>query len=575
MQVKMFSILLIFVLQFVVTPVLGHIQIIQELNLALRTELNVLIDVEDFYSSSILYGLDTPRIQLSSKSREAMNLRLRGNFTSQALIIVQLMEFGLDPKVVDFLPLLLDRLHELHIVFLSKEDPESLQMELYTYCYKEGFINVILIYNDCLYSYLPYPSIQPIRLANVSEYLTRGRTIRNFKGFPVRILQTTLAPRDFEYFDERNRLVRAGYMFTAMKEFTDRYSATIVSVPIPDLPEMEKYAAVLDMVINKEVDLIGYFKDMEWDVSYTEPLSILKSYFIVPHARPLSSYLYYSRPFKWTLWLVVALTVFYGALMLYLGSRRDGKEIGECLLYSLSHILNTCNQAIRTTGWRDQLIHMILTLGGFMLTNLYLATLSSILTSGLSEPQYKTVQDLADAPYPSLHDGLYRRQLMGNEFLPKALRQKSMTLNITLLTAYRDGLNKSYIYLSYEDRLELILMQQYLLKTPRFDLIREPVSYALEAYPVSRSLPFLKLATEFMRRLQEHGINIKIKADAFQVMLERKMYTLMRDDEPPAKAFDLQFYFFAYGLWTVGLGLSLIVFLVEVIKSRLSHKKKQ
>ncbi|KAH8284898.1 hypothetical protein KR054_002549, partial [Drosophila jambulina] len=562
-QVKMFSILLTLVLlRVVVASELGSNQIIHELNLALRIELNVLIDVEDTYGSSILHSLDTPRIQLSSKSSQAMNLRLRGNFTYQALIIVQLMDLGLDPKVANFLP-------HLHIVFLSKKEPESLQKELYTYCYKEGFINVVLIHNNRLYSYLPYPSIQPIKFPNVSEYLKREKTIRDFKGFPVRILQTALAPRDFEYFDEGNKLVRAGYMFTAMKEFADRYHATVVSVPLPNLPEIELYGAALQMLFKKEVDFIGYFKDMDWDVSHTEPLSILTSYFIVPHARPLSSYLYYSRPFRCTLWLVVALTVLYGALMLYLGSGRNRKEIGECLLYSLSHILNTCHQTVRTTGWRDQLIRVILTIAGFVLTNLYLATLSSILTSGLSEPQYRTIQDLADAPYPSLHDAMYRRQMMGNEFLPEALRRNSMTLNGTLLTSYRDGLNKNYIYLLYEDRLELILMQQYLLKTPRFDMIREPVKYSLEAYPVSRSLPYLKMATEFMRRLQEHGINIKLRADAFHVMLKQKIYTLMRDDEPLAKAFDLQYYFFAFGLWAVGLGLSLVFFFGELIKAHL------
>lgn len=551
----------------------GPNQILHELNLALRTELNIFIDFEDILSSqdsSILQSLNTPRIQLSSKSSKAMNLRLYGNFTNQALIIVQLMDFGLHQKVADFLPLMLDQLHELHIVFLSRVDPEFLQMELYNYCYKEGFINVILIHNEGLYSYLPYPSIQPIKLANVSEYLRRGKIIRNFKGFPIRILQSKISPRDFEYYNDRNELVRGGYVFAAAKEFLDRYNASLTSVPLPEWPktDLAKYGAVTEMALNKEIDLICYYKDMrlEFDVPYTEPLSIIRSYFLVPHARPISSYLYYSRPFRWTLWLVVALTVAYGALMLYFGSGRDRKEIGECLLYSLSHILNTCNQAIRTAGWRDSLIHVILTLGGFMLTNLYLATLSSILASGLSEPQYKTIEDLVDAPYPSLHDELYLKQFRSNTFLPEALRRKGMTINVTLVKAYRDNLNSSYMYLSFKDRLELVLMQQYLLKTPRFDVIPQGVYYGLEAFYVSRSLPYLGMFSEFLRRLQEHGFNIKMKRDTFWIMIDRKIYVLMRDEEPPAKPFDLQFYYFAFAKWTVGLAISLVIFFVEIFK---------
>ncbi|XP_020802060.1 uncharacterized protein LOC110179044 [Drosophila serrata] len=546
-------------------------QVLRELNFAFQTELNVLVDIED---SFVVQDSSTPKIQLSSKSSESLNLRLRGNFTSQALIIVQLMDFGLEPKVADFLPLLLDRLNELHIVFLTKKDPEFLQKQLYTYCYKEGFINVILLHDDRLYSYLPYPSIQPIKLANVSEYLKRGKTIRNFKGFPVRIIRSRIPPRDFEYYNDRNELVRRGYLFAAANEFIERYNASLKSVSISEEPksDYEGYLVVIRMSLQKEVDLICYYKDLqlEWDIPYTEPLSILTSYFIVPHARPISSYLYYSRPFRWSLWLVVAFTVFYGALMLYLGSGRDHTEIGKCLLYSLSHILNTCNQAIRTAGWRDHLIHVILTLGGFMLTNLYLATLSSILTSGLSEPQYKTIEDLADAPYPSVHDELFLKQVRENTFLPEALRLKAVTINVTLMKAYRENLNSSYIYLSFEDRLELSLMQQDLLKTPRFDVIRQGVTYSLEGFYVSRSLPYLGLVSEFMFRLQEHGINMKMKKDTFWVMIKQKMYTLMRDEEPPAKAFDLQFYYFAFALWFVGLAISLLIFFVEIYYSRFS-----
>jgi len=43
----------------------------------------------------------------------------------------------------------------------------------------------------------------------------------------------------------------------------------------------------------------------------------------------------------------------------------------------------------------------------------------------------------------------------------------------------------------------------------------------------------------------------------------------MRDDEPPAKAFDLDYYFFAFVLWTVGLISSLLVFFAELVSGHL------
>ncbi|KAH8346406.1 hypothetical protein KR084_011743, partial [Drosophila pseudotakahashii] len=562
--IKMFfSLLTLVLIQLVGAPLSESNQVLHELNRAFQTELNVFIDFEDFGSSNVLHKLTTPRILLSSSSREARDLRIRGNFTERALIVVQLADSGLDPKVAQILPHLMHTLHELHIVFISVKEPEFLK-DLFTYCFQHGFINVLLIHRNNLYSYHPYPSIQPIELLNITEYLNRGRKNRNFQGYPIRTLRTTLAPRDFEYVNDQDELVRSGYLFMAVKELTYRYNATLESVPLPDLPEFESYAAVRNMLVTKKVEIICYFKDFRWNVAYTAPLSIIPEYFMVPHARPISSYLYYSRPFSWTLWLVVISTVLYGTLMLYLTAGRN--EFGECLLHSLSHILYNSHQRIRTAGWRDIAIHVILTVGGFVLTNVYLATLSSILTSGLYEEEFKTLEDLVRAPYPSLHDEFYRRQMQTNALIPEVLRRNSITLNVTLLTAYRDGLNKSYIYLLYEDRLELLLMQQYLLKTPRFNMIRQGVGYALESYCVSNGLPYLAMTSEFMRRLQEHGINSKMKTDTFRELIQQGIYTLMRDDEPPAKAFDLEYYFFAFVLWAVGLTVSLLVFFIEVAR---------
>jgi len=168
------------VIRFVGAPHLEPIKVLRELNRALQTELNVFIDFKDVDGFNILQSLHTPKILLNSSSREATELRIRGNFTEKALVLVQLTDSVLDPKVANLLPHLLDKLHELHIVFLSVEEPVFSKRDLYTYCFKEGFVNVILIYGKDLYSYHPYPTIQPIKLVNISEYLNRGRIIRNF-----------------------------------------------------------------------------------------------------------------------------------------------------------------------------------------------------------------------------------------------------------------------------------------------------------------------------------------------------------------------------------------------------------
>ncbi|EDV37779.2 uncharacterized protein Dana_GF19765 [Drosophila ananassae] len=553
----------------------GPIQAIQKLNNAFQMELNVFIDCEDwfrFQDESIFQILDTPRI-LFTKS-DIGNYRIYGNFTEKTLIVVFFPEAknSLDPLVTKLLSNLVDNLHEIHVVFVAAEEPDdSWKMNLYTFCYKEGLINVILIYNENIYSYLPYPKIQPIRLANISEYFERKRILSNLRGLPIRTVRIDISPGDFEYLNQDNETIRVGTLFFALREFTDRYNATILGELLPSVQGFDVYVELSKMLYRKEIDVICYLKDLNIPSPYTKPLSILSEHFIVPYARPIGSYLYYYKPFEWTLWMAVAGTVVYGTLMLYIMSRRVGIEFGQCLLYSLSHILFTCNHANSSTGWRVKVVEGILILGGFVLTNLYLSTLSSILTLGLYEPEYNTLEDLAKAPYPSLHDAFYVENLKSKTFLPEALRKNAINPNNnTLLRIYRDNLNESYMYVMYDGRRELNLMQQRLLKTPRFHTVEEPIGFALNSIPVSKSLPYLNILNQFMRRLQEHGIFIKIKADVFQVMIEQGIYTLMRDNEPPAKPFDLEYYFFAFALWAVGLFISLLFFLAEIL--RISYK---
>lgn len=553
----------------------GPIQAIQTLNSAFKMELNVFIDCEDCLHSqdkSIFQILDTPRIILTKNS--IGNYRIYGNFTEKGLAIVFFSETkkSLDPLVAKLLSSLLDNLHEMHLAFVAAEKPDDTwKMDLYTFCYQEGLINVILIYEENIYSYLPYPKIQPIKLANIGEYFERKRILSNLRGLPIRTVRINISPGDFEYRNQDNRTIRAGTLFFALKEFTERYNATIVAELPPPLPEFDIYVALQKMLYRKEIDVICYLKDLNIPSPYTKPLSILYEHFIVPYARPIGSYLYYSKPFQWTLWLAVAGTVVYGTLMLYIVSRRVGIEFGQCLLYSLSHLLHTYNQAHSSTDWRAKVVQGVLVLGGFVLTNLYLTTLSSILTSGLYEPEYNTLEDLTKAPYQSLHDAFYVENVKSKTFLPEVLRRNAINLNNnTLLTMYRDGLNESFMYVMYDGRRELNLMQQRLLKTPRFHTVAEPTGFALNSILVSKSLPYLNILNQFMRRLQEHGIFIKIKADTFQVMIEQGIHTLMRDYEPSAKPFDLEYYFFAFALWAAGLFLALLSFLAEIL--RISYK---
>ncbi|XP_033233550.1 uncharacterized protein Ir60e, partial [Drosophila pseudoobscura] len=579
--IKMFPLLVVSVLFRIVGAlysISGPTEVLLELNHALGTELNVFINFQEYGGeSSTLHTLDTPRIQLAVEAN-ASSYRLTGNFTERALVVVYLGESLLDPSAAELLPQLLDELHELQIVFVSREDPTSWQQELFSYCYQKGFLHVILIHQSSLYTYLPYPSIQVVELSNLSEYFIRERQTCNFLGFTIRTVCTDLAPRDFKYVDQKNQLLRSGYMYSALKEFADRCNATLADVPIPGVEVINRYESVFQMLYSKEIDFVSYPKDLQWDVKSSLPLSILNEYFVVPHAPPIASYMYFAKPFGWTLWLILVATVFYVTIMLFLvrsgrerGQRRR-PQIGVCFLRSLSHFLYISNYETRISGWQDLLVYIILTLGGFTLTNVYLAMLSSMLTSGLYEPQYNTLESLAKAPYSTLHDDYYLRSFVMKSFLPEAVRRNSISMNGSMLKKLRDGLDTRFMYCLYEDRLELVLRQQYLLKTPRCKVITQSIGFALESHVVSNSLPYLRMFNEYTRRIQEYGILAKMKSDTWTQLIENGMYSLMRDEDPSAKAYDMEFYFFAFFLWALGLAFSMLVFVWELVKQRYDNR---
>ncbi|XP_034652150.1 uncharacterized protein LOC117891079 [Drosophila subobscura] len=533
-------------------------------------ELNVFINFEEYGGESdTLQALGTPQMQLELKSK-VCSYRLTGNITERALVVVYLGQSQLDPAVAEHLPQLLGELHQLQIAFVCREEPTSWQQQqIFTYCYQSGFLQVLLIHRGKLYTYQPYPSIRAVQLFNLSEYLARERQIRNFYGFPIRTIITNISPRDFTSVDHKNRLVRTGYLYHGLKEFAVRYNATLVEVPLPKGEVIDRYQGVLALLFAREIDFVSYPRDLIWPVQSTVPISILNEYFVVPHAPPIARYLYFAKPFGWSLWLILVATVFYVTIMLFVvRSGRQRRQMGVCFLRSLCHFLYISNHETRISVWQDWLTYLILTLSGFILTNVYLAMLSSMLTSGLYEPQYTTLESLAKAPYPTLHDDYYLATFKTKTFLPEPVLRNSLSTDLPTLEKLRNGLDSRYMYCLYEDRMELLLRQQYLLKTPRSKVIRQSIGVALESYVVSNRLPYLRVFNEYARRIQEHGILDKMKMDTWRTMIKTGLLTLMRDEEPAAKAYDLEFYFIAFFLWAAGLTLSVLVFVLELVKQR-------
>lgn len=356
-------------------------------------------------------------------------------------------------------------------------------------------------------------------------------------------------------------------MYNAFMEFTRRYNATFEF--LKDVPKPLTFQYAFHLFKIRKIDFASYPKELNWDISGTVPLYLTRQYITLPYARPIASYLYFTRPFQRTMWLAVLGTVGYGTLVLYVIHYKSQRtEIGMEFLCSWCYVFYLVQPVLRVSKWQQLLVHCLMLLFGFILTNLYLTMLSSMLTSGLFEPQPNSLEDLVHSPYRLLVDDFYFVYLNKSSMLPAPIISRMCVETSTALDRARASLNESFMYFAYEDRMDALLYQQHLLKVPRFQLIKESIMYGLMSISIPYGLPYLNMLNTYLRRIFECGILSKMMNDAWRDTIASGIYILFRSEGTEQKPYDLQFYYYAFGMWAIGLIIATISFLLELLRKR-------
>ncbi|XP_062127788.1 uncharacterized protein LOC133840141 [Drosophila sulfurigaster albostrigata] len=500
------------------------------------------------------------------------NFRIIGNLTRNTVIIVNIKDPPLDAGVSHFLPRLLKDLNELHIVFITELDPSTWQRGLFIYCFEEGFVNALIIYNQngttTLHSYNPYPEIQELKVSHIEEFVNRQQLLRNFHHFQIRTVSLRVEPRMLYYTNRKGQHMHAGYMHAVMLEFIKRYNGTLNILRFKDHLSIGHIAE--EMLATKKIDFICHPKEPKWNISGTVPLYILKDYILVPHAQPIASYWYFAQPFTRKTWLAVIAIVAYGIIMFYVSSGFERSEFGVHLLSSWCHLLFLPQPRVFIINWQQSVIHFILILGGFVLTNMYISVLKSMLTSGLFEPQANTLEDLIHAPYRLITDKYYAVYFKNATSVPDEVIDNAFVVPTDELDFNRANLNTSFMYIVYEDRMDGLLYQQHLLKAPRFKRMPESIMDGLMSIPVASSLPYLNMLNIYLSRIFEYGIFHKMKNDAYMSAIDSGLYKLMRNEDDGLISYDLNFYFFPIVLWGIGLTCAGLSFLLELLRWRMA-----
>lgn len=370
---------------------------IHELNTYYPSELIVYLEFGD--GSDILEESKPPLTQTLWFKSPPLQAVIEGNFSSCTLTVLYLEDKTIESGI-NYLTNWLWKYHHLHVIIFYKDGTIEGLNNMFRKCFNQGLHNLLVILPEFqgVYTFQPFPEVRIIHLNSVKEYSDRSLLKWNLLGHNVTIgLVTAGAPRWFSFRDRHNKLILTGYMLRSVVDFTNNFNGTI------DLVDVKTVNEGLELLANRSIDFFPFLIRPLETFSMTSILYLESCGLIVPSSRLLPNFLYLSRPYTFTTWITWLIMLAYCSLalrILYKGQ----VSLSETFLHILRLALYLSGG--KAMGARPShhrfVLFFILTHSGFILTNLYLAKLSSNLAAGLYEKQINTWDDLdkSDSIWP-------------------------------------------------------------------------------------------------------------------------------------------------------------------------------
>ncbi|EDW94010.1 uncharacterized protein LOC6533590 [Drosophila yakuba] len=535
-------------------------EVIHQLNHDQRLQLNIYLDCNDV---ELQIGQEVANLLVNSTEEQK---KLLGRFSSHSLIIA-CFKNSTRNRTLNGVKELLWGLQYLPMLFVVESNMDS----YFQQALSQGFLHVLALNlsNGSLYTYKPYPKVEIHKIEDMKKFYKLTK-LRNLQGQVVRTSVETMTPRCFRYRNRNGELVYAGYMYRMVKEFIEKYNGT--EEHVFDEVDTIPYKEGLKALINGEIDMMPrIIHDLEWCYFYrSHILYNIKTYIMVPWAEPLPKSLYFIKPFRSTVWITIMVSFVYASIVIWwiryrqLGNSSLSRSFMDVLELFFQLPVNKIWHF--TMGTQQVISFIVLFIVGFMLTNLYTAQLSSYLTTGLFKSQINTFDDLFREKRRLLvesFDAEVLRNMTKSKIIQKEFQSIILVTSIEEVFKHRKSLNTSYAYEAYEDRIAFELSQQRYLRVPIFKTLEEVYDQRPVFVALRHGLPYVELFNNYLRRIYESGIWIKLQEDSFLEGIASGEISFRISQSREIKIFDKEFYFFAYILLGMGWCASTIAFLLE------------
>ncbi|CAD7012743.1 unnamed protein product [Ceratitis capitata] len=521
--------------------------------------------------------LTQPKIIINAN----ISCKVRETFDTPLLAVVLLNnEFSSEHGIHKIVLSTLVRLQHTDVIFYAPHELTAATenwLTLMTLYFNSGFHNLLIADKRAqLQTIQTFPQLQLMR-TSFDAYLQQRQTWwRDLKGLRLRISYAHDPPRTLIYRQrstgQRQYTGAAPQIFAA---FAQRYNATIEPWIAPNSADFNIDHVCSERLRARVVDACSDWGVYSAESVVSTPLQLYNCYLVVRYAPPLSKLYYFQVPFQPAVWLLLGVSIFFVTVVTSLLARL---QCGEWRLGRLG--LNVCASFLylafdlRPLGWhlRSQLF-LTLFVGGFMLSNLYIGYLSSILGKSVYEPQIRTLEDFRRSNITVMaHE--YQDFVFQQYGVPAVIADRLLIVSYEEFLVHRNNFDTQYAYMNPEITQELFMYQQKLLRRPLMRKLPNPILVALAGHAIKEGWPLEEVFNKHSLEMFAAGLYKRLKEEANAKTILLGYVDFAKRERLDVKPLGMEYIAMPALLLGCGYSIALITLLLELLRDKMLARKK-
>ncbi|XP_050324531.1 uncharacterized protein LOC126755856 [Bactrocera neohumeralis] len=429
-------------------------------------------------------------------------------------------------------------------------------LDVFAKLWQLQFLHVVLLCNNTVYRYTPFPQIHVYQVHNRSADLFPPAPT-NLQGYTLSTPAENDLPRIFFVRQQRDNATKIrGFAYQIFVNFVRRMNMTLrISNPnqVHDITSSVNMSTIVQEIAKQklEISIHPYTSIREHQGIMSYPIFKLECCLIVPVQNEIPRCLYPVRPLKLGSWLVIFAAVVYISVMLAWTSPCVPREapfltkLSRTFLESIAQVVFLpSTYPSHQPSMRYLLVYLQLALFGFLLTSWYNNLLSSFFTTVL----FHEIDMVLEQVPPEL-----------------VLKVKQLIVgsNSSVQMAHLLNFNNSYAYPVTEERWTFLSLQEQYANKPINRFSKICLGSPCIGYPMRLDSHLEEPLTHFILDVQMAGLDFYwLRSDFKDALLAG--YVKLVNNVFPFKALDLYTLYAAWVVLIAGLSIASFVFLLEI-----------